>query len=248
MNIVEMLASLVQDPNNIELKAALAEALKVESLILRLSSIRNPFTFLAQGLLSDTTLTSLDIGSSRIGNEGATAIVPWLSTSSTLTYLSLADNEIQMEGIEVLARALFVNKGLTELDLSANRLKEGAHTLAKALESNSTLKVLKLASAKIGNSGALAILKSLKIHPELTFLDLSINRVTDEGVEAIANTLEINTKLRYLNLSINRMSSKGPFNNLIINISNITHISDFPPLRFKKSDHHVKGHKNPSMA
>ncbi len=81
--------------------------------------------------------------------------------------------------------------------------------LAKALENNTTLKVLKLASNTIKNAGVQHIANGLKSNTTLKALDLSYNIIGDAGVQHLAEALENNNSLQELNLSHNEFADAG---------------------------------------
>src|SRR3989338_1212050 len=86
---------------------------------------------------SDPTFRSLDW--SGLGVEGGW-IAEILLSNPTLTYLDISANKIKVEGISRITEALSINSSLATLDLGDNNLKaEGAALIAKALANNSTL-------------------------------------------------------------------------------------------------------------
>ena len=77
---------------------------------------------------------------------------------------------------------------------------EGAKALAAALETNTALTHLNLASNSIGDEGAKALAAALKTNTALTHLDLASNSIGNEGVSALAAALKTNTALTSLSL------------------------------------------------
>ncbi|CAF1690183.1 unnamed protein product, partial [Adineta ricciae] len=65
---------------------------------------------LAKALLSNKTLTNLDLGYNRIGAQGAGDLANALLSNKTLTTLDLGGNEIGDQGAGDLANALLSNK------------------------------------------------------------------------------------------------------------------------------------------
>eukprot|EP01028_Stygiella_incarcerata_P004576 TRINITY_DN2007_c1_g2_i5.p1 TRINITY_DN2007_c1_g2~~TRINITY_DN2007_c1_g2_i5.p1 ORF type:complete len:573 (-),score=126.82 TRINITY_DN2007_c1_g2_i5:169-1887(-) len=99
---------------------------------------------------------------------------------------------------------------LKELDLSGNDEfgDEGWIRIAKALETNTSLKILDLSYCKIGSAVAIGISQMLEKNSSLVNLDLSWNdRIGDEGLSQIAKVLETNTSLKALELSWCRIGS-----------------------------------------
>ena len=78
-----------------------------------------------------------------------------LATNSTLTTLDLNSNKVGPVGAGRLAEALAINSTLIILDLSFNKVgDEGAGRLAEALATNSTLTTLNLYQNQVGDEGA----------------------------------------------------------------------------------------------
>ena len=88
-------------------------------------------------LLSVLNITTLDLNSNDIRDEGAKALAKELKINDSLTHLVLWCNSIGDEGATALAKALNINESLTELNIWNNKIRtEGAKALAKELEIN----------------------------------------------------------------------------------------------------------------
>src|SRR3989338_6644607 len=91
------------------------------------------------------TLTSLNLSSNQLGDEGAGRLAEALAFNSTLTNLNLKSNNVGDKGASRLAEALATNSSLTSLNLMNNWVgDEGAGRLAEALAINSALTTLNL--------------------------------------------------------------------------------------------------------
>ena len=71
---------------------------------------------LAQALLTNQTLTHLDLFWNQIGHEGVHDLAQMLWTNQTLTHLN-SDNHIGAEGAHDLAQALLTNQTLTHYQI-----------------------------------------------------------------------------------------------------------------------------------
>ncbi len=106
---------------------------------------------------------------------------------------------------------------LTEVDLSSCGLRneeeaernEKIRQLAAALETNTTLKTLKLSYNNIGDVGARLLADALLNNTALTNLNLFNNNIGPNGTKDIAGALEKNTTLTNLNLSSNNIGVDG---------------------------------------
>ncbi|XP_069371809.1 dynein regulatory complex subunit 5 isoform X2 [Paralichthys olivaceus] len=127
-------------------------------------------------------------------------------------------------------------------------------SLAMALRSCKTLKVLRLHLSHIDDMNCNLLVKHLLAHPTLTELDLSHNvirdagaravgkllnksklmvlnmfdnEITDPGAEAIAHALSKNSTLVSLNLCLNRLGDKGgqAIGNALLNNNTLRHLN-----------------------
>src|SRR6185503_4065289 len=93
------------------------------------------------------------------------------------------------------------NKKVISLDLSENQIDDvGVAALAKSLEKNQYLKILKLNDNQIGDQGAIALSECLAKDTHLEELYLSFNQIGNGGLKALAKALRKNTNLRILDL------------------------------------------------
>jgi len=100
---------------------------------------------LADALKYNTTLESLGLDGSNIGNEGAVALAKALKYNNTLKILELNNCNIDDVGGVALAEVLKVNKTLEILQLDRNNIGDtGGQALAEALKYNNTLTHLEL--------------------------------------------------------------------------------------------------------
>ncbi|XP_029966698.1 dynein regulatory complex subunit 5 [Salarias fasciatus] len=85
---------------------------------------------------------------------------------------------------------------------------QDCESLAKALKSCQTLKVLRLRFSQVEDKKCRVLVKSLLDHPSLSQLDFSYNRVADRGARAVGKLLN-RSKLQILDMSDNKISSHG---------------------------------------
>jgi len=112
----------------------------------------------------------------------------------------------------VLTLADFRQHGV-ELDLSdTHAVSSGFQELEEfsgAVKRDGTVTTLRLARARIGNSGASWIAGALMRNLTLTELVLTGNAISDEGIDPIAAVLDNNNTLKKIDLSDNRVGSRG---------------------------------------
>jgi len=176
---------------------------------------------LARLLLSNRTLTHLNLRNDGVCNHGAEAIGVVLQLNRTLTHLYSNSGWIQEQGAKALAEAISSNFTLTHLSLPDNWINDlGAEAFARALRFNCTLKFLDLSVNCIGNRGVVALAKCLESNVSLAYLDLHCQHgrcihavlpelIGESGTSALARALRTNCTLMYLDLQDNAIGESG---------------------------------------
>ena len=214
LDVVELTFPLLMFLSNSSL-STLCLALRVNTSI---TSLKLSFTsvgdeganLLSKALRVNTSLTSLGLGSNSIGDEGANFLSNALRVNTSLTSLDLGTNSIGDEGANFLSNALRVNTSLTSLDLDWNSIgDEGANFLSEALRVNTSLTSLDLDWNSIGDEGAHSLSEALRVNTSLTSLNLDGNSIGDEGAHSLSEALRVNTSLTSLNLDRNSIGDEG---------------------------------------
>ncbi|UOB16523.1 sister chromatid cohesion protein PDS5 [Abyssalbus ytuae] len=205
----------------------------LEKLDLRGNKLSNGgVTALVKGLGQNKTLRFLDLSHNRISNDGAKALVAALKENKTLTEINLLGNPIEKDTLKNLEYYLDRNHRLELLHLlkhnqpnafvskdgvlDFNDIKFGdsddsdhyIEKLCKALQTNTTVKTLKLRNTGAGIPEMTALATLLKENPTIKKLDLSYNSITDEALHSLSEVLE-NSALEVLNLEGNRIGAEG---------------------------------------
>ncbi len=95
---------------------------------------------LIQMLSENTTVTTLHLCGTAIGDKGASALANVLRSNTTLTTLNLSNTRITDKGAILLSQALVNNKSLKHIDLSGNTIgPAGQRMLVAAVLRNRTL-------------------------------------------------------------------------------------------------------------
>uniref|UniRef100_A0A8D0C1Z6 Leucine rich repeat containing 74A n=1 Tax=Salvator merianae TaxID=96440 RepID=A0A8D0C1Z6_SALMN len=151
-----------------------------------------------------------------LGPKGTKAIAIALVSNTTITHLELEDNWILAEGTTYLVQMLRENCYIQEmvsnlclygvsssftlmfLSLGNNFREEAALYFSESLMANGALKILNLSWNGFGNEGALALGEALKVNNVLMELDISSNHINNEGTIKLCKGLEVNGSLRIL--------------------------------------------------
>lgn len=146
---------------------------------------------LASAISSNSTLRELDLGFNLLRCNGTSTLAPALAASRSLAVLSLRRNELGPDGASQLADGLRDNKSLHTLNVGLNGISPlGAAKLAEALAQNSTLTHLHLDWNALRQSGLMRLTNGLRNKCALVFLDLSHNKLSHEGAGPLAKALK----------------------------------------------------------
>ena len=181
-------------------------------------------------------LEHLDLACNVLGPEGVAALAPLLERrpgldddegtdgegtdggreerrGGGLYSLDLAVNNCVLDGersgVRALMKALESNTTLRMLNLRGNDLtSEAAGDVAEMLLENNSLKQLNVGYNKILNDGAWELAEALSENTGLTGLDLQRNEISDEGGAHVAKLLEANGRIREVDMRSNMLSPK----------------------------------------
>ncbi|NXI62503.1 LR74A protein, partial [Anseranas semipalmata] len=166
---------------------------------------------LAEMLRENCSLQELNISNNQLDTEGAEAIASLLlDNASYLRALQLSGNNFGEEAASCLAEALMGNYQVKELDLSHNEFSEkGGQLLGQMLGSNTTLEFLDLSWNHLRRKGTVALGTGLKGNGALKILNLSWNSIGNEGAQALGEALKVNNVLVHLDISNNQINNEG---------------------------------------
>jgi len=129
---------------------------------------------IASMLQVNATLQELTLRQHRMRCSGASILADAILSNSTLRSLDLACNEISVEGAEALARVVVaVDCHVESLLLGANRVaNDGAAAIGAALEFTNCLRELDLSNNRISDEGLSGIAMGLAVNSSLAKLKL----------------------------------------------------------------------------
>lgn len=122
----------------------------------------------------------------------------------------ISSNQITEKGALWIAKALEANTSLKILDMRQNQISDlGSRWIAEALHNNTTLTTIYLSENHIGDEGAKFLAQALEKNATLKELLLWRNQITDMGIKHLAEALIHNTTLTLLDLQTNRITDAG---------------------------------------
>lgn len=165
----------------------------------------NGLRSLSNALLKCSSLLTLDLSSNRIDGIGAAILSDALGHCSDLQELDISSNFIGCDGVKAIAKCEGL-KNLRVLKLSSNGIDESGPGFLHALLSHCT--ELDISSNSIHSIGAKDIAKCLKFNNFLV-LNVSSNNIGEAGAEVLSEALKHCTRLQKLDISFNSLSSGG---------------------------------------
>ncbi|XP_008588681.1 PREDICTED: leucine-rich repeat-containing protein 74 [Galeopterus variegatus] len=162
-------------------------------------------------LVSNTTVTKLELEDNCITEEGVRSLTEMLHENYYLQELNISNNDLGLEGARNISDFLMRNtSSICKLQLSGNNLKEeAAELLCQALSSNYRIKNLDLSHNQFSDVGGEHLGQMLGLNVGLQSLDLSWNHFHMRGAVALCNGLRTNVTLKKLNLSMNGFGNDG---------------------------------------
>lgn len=153
-------------------------------------------TPLADALVRNSSVISVNLYRNLIGAEGATALHRAFVQNSTLTKIELGGNNIGDQGAVAIAGSLASNScNLTKISLTGSGIGNvGAKALARALPHNSSLFSLCLGENHIGDEGGKALIEGLRVSHSLTHLDLYGNNINEDIKVTLYRLVDINDR------------------------------------------------------
>ncbi|XP_047915708.2 leucine-rich repeat-containing protein 74A isoform X7 [Anser cygnoides] len=166
---------------------------------------------IAEMLRENCSLQELNISNNHLGTEGAEAIASLLLDNASYLYaLQLSGNNFGEEAVSCLAEALMGNYQVKKLDLSHNEFSEkGGRLLGQMLASNTALEILDLSWNHLKRKGTAALGTGLRGNGALKILNLSWNSIGNEGAQALGEALKVNSTLVHLDISNNQINNEG---------------------------------------
>ncbi|ETE63493.1 hypothetical protein L345_10747, partial [Ophiophagus hannah] len=157
-----------------------------------------------------------------LGPKGTKAIAIALVSNTTITHLELEDNWILAEGTTYLVQMLRENCYIQEMNISHNHLnKDGAEAICRMFYHNiSNIRSIRLAGNDFRDEAAPYFSESLIANYRVIELDLSYNEFAEKGGELFGQVLvgsffsfflKANGTLKILNLSWNGFGNEGAF-------------------------------------
>ena len=162
-----------------------------------------------------TTITTLELIGTKMGNVGVKALAAGIPRSK-ITTLNLSEIEMGPSGRKVLFEAI-QNSNITTLNLSHNRLGVNAARELANLIPKSKINALDISDNEIGTEGVKFLAESLKSNMMVAALNLRDNDIDAEGVEALAELMKNNTQITKLILQENNYSKEAKIYEDIIN-------------------------------
>ncbi|KAM6459102.1 leucine-rich repeat-containing protein 74A [Liasis olivaceus] len=168
-------------------------------------------TYLVQMLRENCYIQEMNISHNHLNTDGAEAICGmFFNNISNIRAIRLAGNHFNDETAPYFSESLMANYRVIELDLSYNEFSEKAgELLGQMLANNESLEILNLSWNHLRLNGATALSAGLKVNGTLKILNLSWNGFGNEGAFALGEALKVNNVLTELDISNNHINNEG---------------------------------------
>ncbi len=190
-----------------------------------------------------TTITTLELIGTKMGNVGVKALAAGIPRSK-ITTLNLSEIEMGASGRKALFEAI-QNSNITTLNLSHNRLGVSAARDLANMIPKSKINALDISDNEIGTEGVKFLAESLKSNMMVTALNLRDNDIDAEGVEALADLMKNNTQITKLILEENNYSKEAKIYENIINTQCLLNSQSIIKNNIAAAMDLLTGHPNP---
>jgi len=173
-------------------------------------------------LMNNKTLKKMDLSHNSIGDSGARAIAKLLNGNSVLEEVDLRDNKIRAVGAKALGKALSTNKLMRSLNVRLNRFEDlGGRNFFDAAARNETLLELNVSSNGLGKKTSTALCDFLDHNPSLVHIDISCNELGEEAGRLILEGLDGNTVLKTMDMRLTKFDKETEYQINVLMTGNI---------------------------
>ena len=161
---------------------------------------------------SSSTISSLRLSRSGIGDDDAEELSELLMASDALSCLNIYSNPLSSNSLQLISIGLAISTSLTSLDLLFIKFDQPAiEHLSAALGVNHTLRKLNLMCCGIDSDGAYILAVALEENKTLKLLFVQGNEVGEDGAKTFAEMLEKNQSIKKLSLVDETIHFNGVF-------------------------------------
>jgi len=173
-------------------------------------------------LMNNKTLKRLDLSHNQIADSGARALAKLLNGNSVLEELDLRDNKIRAVGAKALGKALSGNRLLKSLNIRLNRLEDaGGRVFFDLITGNRMLVELNISSNGLGRKTSTALCEFLDRNPSLSHLDISCNELGEEAGRLILEGLDGNRALKSMDMRLTKFDKETEYQINVLMTGNI---------------------------
>jgi len=163
-------------------------------------------------LMNNKTLKRLDLSHNQIADSGARALAKLLNGNSVIEELDLRDNKIRAVGAKALGKALSGNRLLKSLNIRLNRLEDaGGRVFFDLITGNRMLVELNISSNGLGRKTSTALCEFLDRNPSLSHLDISCNELGEEAGRLILEGLDGNSALKSMDMRLTKFDKETEY-------------------------------------
>eukprot|EP00041_Stephanoeca_diplocostata_P030944 m.949419 g.949419 ORF g.949419 m.949419 type:complete len:530 (+) comp23852_c0_seq3:209-1798(+) len=164
---------------------------------------------LFRGIRDYTSLSSLQIHRSLIGDHKTRMLCKYLLGNKTILRLDLAHNAIGCSGARALAK-LMNNSVLEEVDFHDNKIGDvGAKALGRALRGSTRIKSVNVRLNRFGDAGGKHFFKGIAGNDSIEELNVGSNSMGAPVIEWLCGYVDHNTALMHLDITCNALGEQA---------------------------------------
>jgi Ran GTPase-activating protein (RanGAP) involved in mRNA processing and transport len=155
--------------------------------------------------------SSIDCARLSLGDNGLSALSPYLRHLKQLSTLDLQGNTIMDRGAEVLAKGLRKCPCLTSINLSDNRIgSRGAVALSETIRGCTfPLKVFDCSKNKLVDTAVACIVEALHLHKKLKNISIGGNQSSSVTCESLQESITHNSALERIDVGWSHLRGTG---------------------------------------
>uniref|UniRef100_A0A7S4K9R2 Uncharacterized protein n=1 Tax=Paramoeba aestuarina TaxID=180227 RepID=A0A7S4K9R2_9EUKA len=155
--------------------------------------------------MQNTSLREIDVSNNKIDGTGVADLLKLITSNPHLSSINLSSNLLGDEGAASVAAALSKAQApVPSLDLNHNKIGDkGAAAIAELISNSTHITSVNLVGNEIGDEGAAKLADAIAAQPAIESVDLSNNQLGVKGVVLFRKALEQNASLKSVNLSGN---------------------------------------------
>ena len=181
------------------------------SVNLKSNNIKNEgVEIIFKNLIIDSKLFYLDLSNNNINNKGIKIISKYLNENIALSILILDDNNLEYEGCKYINKLLCKKNNIIELSLVNTNIEKGIKLIFEGISKNRMLEKINLSRNNLNNykKDLISCINYLNMNTTLIKIYLDKNFIDDEFINILNKNMIKNDIITDVSLKLNEMTDK----------------------------------------